>query len=69
MFEGIQELIKNPALFFMKTKFKVPQNLNDPDEIINYFLQTGQLSQDQINQVYSRYKEIQGSGGNPTAFR
>ena len=42
MFEGIQELIKNPALFFMKSKFKVPQNLTDPDEIINYLLQSRQ---------------------------
>ena len=69
MFEGIQELMRNPAMFFMKSKFKVPQNLTDPDEIVNYFLQTGQLSQDQINQVYAKYREIQGSGGQPIAFK
>lgn len=69
MFEGIQELMKNPALFFMKSRFKVPQNLTDPDEIVNYFLQTRQLSQDQMNQVYSKYKEIQGGSGFPTAFK
>ena len=69
MFEGINEMIKNPALFFMKSRFKVPQNLNTPNEIIDYLLQSRQLSQDQINQVYARYKDLQGSGGLPTTFK
>ena len=65
MFENLNAFVQNPAMFFAKTKFKIPQEINSPDAIINYLLQTRQLSQDQINQVYSKYNEMQSSGQIP----
>ena len=65
MFEDFNAFMQNPLMFFAKTKFKIPQGINSPDAMINYLLQTRQLSQDQINQVYSKYNEMQSSGQFP----
>ncbi len=65
MFENFNAFMQNPMSFFAKTKFNIPQGVNSPDEIINYLLQTRQLTQDQYNAVYSKYKEIQSSGQIP----
>jgi hypothetical protein len=32
--------------------FRIPQNLNDPNAIIQHLMQSGQLSQDRYNQLY-----------------
>lgn len=65
MFENLNAFVQNPLPFFAKTKFNIPQGANSPDEIINYLLQTRQLTQDQYNAVYSKYKDLQSSGQLP----
>ena len=65
MFENLNAFVQNPMMFLAKTKFKIPQEINTPDAMINYLLQSRQLSQDQMNQVYSKYREIQNSGQIP----
>lgn len=35
----------------LSQKYNIPQNLNDPNEIIQHLLNTGQVSQSQVNQA------------------
>ena len=39
---------QNPMAMLSK-KFNIPQNMNDPNEIIQHLLNTGQISQQQVN--------------------
>ena len=49
----LQQLKANPLQFIMQRRMNVPQNMmNDPNAILNHLLQTGQISQQQINQAY-----------------
>lgn len=41
---------KNPVDFLAK-KFNIPQDMNDPNAIIQHLLNTGQVSQAQVNNV------------------
>ena len=45
-----QQLQANPAQFLSK-RFNVPQELNNPTDIIQHLLNSGQVSQAQVNQV------------------
>ena len=65
MFEGFNAFIQNPAMYLMKSKFNIPNNITAPQDMINYLLQTGQLSQNQYNQVYSRFKDLANAGQLP----
>ena len=50
----LSQLKQNPMQFLMQRRMNLPQgmNMNDPQAIINHLVQTGQVSQDQINQAY-----------------
>ena len=39
-------------------------NMNDPQAIVNYLLQSGKISQDQYNRAYQQYRNIYGNGMN-----
>ena len=47
-----QQLRSNPMQFLAR-RFNLPQgmNINNPNEIIQYLLNTGQISQQQLNSV------------------
>lgn len=45
-----QQLRQNPVQI-LSQRFSIPPNMNDPQEIIQYLLNSGQVSQAQINQV------------------
>ena len=50
---------QNPMQFFIQHKLNVPQNLmNDPQAILNHLLQTGQVSQDAVNQAYQAMSQF-----------
>ena len=51
----LQQLKANPMQFLMQRRMNLPQNvpMNDPQAILNHLVQTGQVSQQQINQAYS----------------
>lgn len=54
-FSGLLNQLKlNPMQFLMQKKMQIPQGfaMNDPDAILNHLLQTGQISQQQINNAY-----------------
>ena len=69
MFNKLSAFMQNPMAFFKGSKFNIPQEIRNPDEMINYLLQSGQLSQDQYNQVYSEYRNVQGSGELSSLFK
>jgi hypothetical protein len=35
----------------LSQKFNIPNNMNDPNEIIQHLLNTGQVTQQQVNQA------------------
>jgi len=50
----LQQFKSNPMQMLMQRRMNLPQgiNMNDPNAILNHLVQTGQVSQDQINQAY-----------------
>ena len=42
----------NMMQMLQQAGFRIPQNLNDPNAIIQHLMQSGQLSQDRYNQLY-----------------
>ena len=48
----LQQIKQNP-LGVLSQRFKIPQNINtsDPNNIIQYLLNTNQISQDQVNRA------------------
>ena len=65
MFENFQAFLQNPVMFMMKARFNIPQNITNPNDIINHLLQSGQITQEQYNQVYSKYRDLQQNGQLP----
>ena len=53
MLAMLQQLKANPAQFLMQRKFNLPQGIQaDPQTILNHLLQTGQVTQQQVNAAY-----------------
>ena len=47
-----QQMQANP-IQFLSRKFNIPQNLNSPNDIIQHLLNSGQVTQSQVNQAMS----------------
>ncbi len=45
-----QQMKANP-MQFLSRRFNIPQNMNDPNAIIDHLISTGQVTQGQINKV------------------
>lgn len=43
--------IKQNPIAMLSQRFNIPQNMNDPNQIIQHLLNTGQVSQQQVNQA------------------
>lgn len=53
MMQMVQQFRQNPMQMLLQRKMNVPQNImNDPNAILNHLLQTGQITQNQVNQAY-----------------
>lgn len=46
----LMQLKSNP-MSVLSQRFNIPQGMNDPNQIIQHLLNTGQVSQDQVNNV------------------
>lgn len=46
--EMANQFRQNP-MAMLSQRYNIPQNLNNPNEIIQYLLNTGQVSQSQVN--------------------
>lgn len=47
----LQQLKANPMQFLQRAGLNVPTNLNDPNEIIQHLMNSGQISQERYNQA------------------
>ena len=56
----LSQLKQNPFQFLARMKMNIPQNVNvsDPQEILNYLVKTGQVSQNQINSAYQMMQRM-----------
>lgn len=50
MQEMVNQFRQNPMMM-LSQKYNIPQNLNNPNQIIQHLLNTGQVSQSQVNQA------------------
>ncbi len=48
IFQLYQQMMQNPMALLSK-RFNIPQNINDPNQIIQHLLNTGQVTQAQVN--------------------
>ena len=62
MFDGLMSFLKNPLQAWAGKGVNMPNNLSNPDEMINYLLQSGKLTQEQYNKAYSQYRQLMNSG-------
>lgn len=54
----LQQFKQNPMQFLMQRRFNVPQGMNDPQAILNHLMQTGQISQQQVNSAYQMAQQF-----------
>lgn len=47
----LSQLKQNPIAFLNKAGYKIPQNLNDPNAIIQHLMNSGQVTQAQMNRA------------------
>lgn len=50
----LSQFKQNPMQFLLQRRMNLPQNINfnDPQAILNHLVQSGQVSQQQINNAY-----------------
>lgn len=51
IFGLLNGLMSNPLQMLSRNGFNIPQNLNDPKQIVQHLLNSGQISQNQVNQA------------------
>lgn len=54
----LQQLRANPMQFIQRAGFRVPQNMTDPNAIIQHLMQTGQISQERYNQAFQMAQQF-----------
>lgn len=56
----LQQLRQNPMQFLMQRRMNLPQGMNmqDPQAILNHLMQTGQISQEQVNWAYQMAQQF-----------
>lgn len=60
MMQMLNQLKSNPVDFLMKQKFNLPNNIDtrNPQAIINHLVQSGQISQEQMNRAYNMARQF-----------
>lgn len=55
----LPQLKQNPMQFILQRRFNLPQGMaQDPNAILNYLMQSGQISQDQVNRAYQMAQQF-----------
>lgn len=50
LMSAYQQFKQNP-MAMLSQKYNIPQNMSNPQDIIQHLLNSGQISQDQVNQA------------------
>lgn len=58
LMQMVSQFKSNP-LGLLSRRFNVPQNMNDPQGIIQHLLNSGQITQQQVNQAMSMRNDPQ----------
>lgn len=45
----LPQIKQNPMAFLQNARFNVPANLNNPNDILNHLIQSGQVNQQQLD--------------------
>lgn len=58
----LQQLKQNPIAFAASKKYNIPQGMSDPGQIIQYLLNTNQVTQDRVNNEFNSplYRQLIG---------
>lgn len=54
----LSQMKHNPMQFLTQKGFNIPQNMNDPNAIIQYLMNTGQVSQTQYDQAMRTINQL-----------
>jgi hypothetical protein len=54
----LSQMKRNPMQFLTQKGFNIPQNMNDPNAIIQYLMNTGQVSQTQYDQAMRTINQL-----------
>lgn len=56
----VQQFKANPVQMLLQRRMNLPQGIptNDPNAMLNYLLQSGQVSQQQINNAYQMMQRL-----------
>lgn len=66
MFEQLRTFFRNPMGFLAARSLNIPaQYANNPDQAINYLMNSGKLSQDQYGQAMQELTNMQRNGQMP----
>ena len=53
LMQSIQQLKANPMQFLLQRRLNIPANVGtDPNAILQHLVQSGQVTQDQVNRAY-----------------
>lgn len=58
--------VQQSLISLLNSKYQLPQGMTDPDEIINYLLRNGKITQEQYNQARVQAQSMQQNGGLPS---
>lgn len=50
MMQMVAQFKQNPMKMLMQ-KYNIPQNINDPQQIVKHLVDSGQVTQDQVNRA------------------
>lgn len=56
LMQTVSQMRNNPQQLFQK--FNIPQNLKTPEEVAQYLMRSGRVSQAQVNQANNMYKQF-----------
>jgi hypothetical protein len=56
----VQQLQSNPVGFLKNAGYNIPEGLNNPNQIIQHLLQSGQVTQGRYQQAVQRFQQMTG---------
>lgn len=59
MMQMFNQMKQNP-MAILSQRFNLPQNMNDPKEIVQHLLNSGQINQQQVDQAMAMKKQFFG---------